>query len=92
MDNKTMANKIKNIEKKERISKKLDRIFKSSIGNKITHDIGYMPIHELIIKYHLGKDFAKIKGYDQKMNLLLHAVAFRRNRTWSDPSFLAAVV
>lgn len=75
MDNKIMANKIKNIEKKERISKKLDRIFKSSIGNKITHDIGYMPMHELIIKYHLGKDFAKIKGYDQKMNLLLHAVA-----------------
>uniref|UniRef100_A0AAU8BB48 Uncharacterized protein n=1 Tax=Dulem virus 42 TaxID=3145760 RepID=A0AAU8BB48_9CAUD len=75
MDKKIMAKKINDIKKKERISKKLEKKFASKRGVEMTDDIGYLPMDQYIAKYQLGKKFAKIKGYDQKLNLLLHAVA-----------------
>lgn len=74
MDNKTIAKANKNIEKKERISKKLVRMLESKIGTEIVRNIGFMPMHILMKKYHITY-LARAGNYDKQKNMLMHAVA-----------------
>lgn len=74
MEKKMIAKKLNNIEKKERISTKLTRLLESKIGTEIVRRIGFMPLHQMMIKYHMPY-LAKAGGYDQQMNMLMHAVA-----------------
>lgn len=73
MDKKIMAQKIKNIKVKERLSEKLAKFFNTTKGESLIRKIGYGNIDDIMSRFK-APSVAHIRSYTQKMNIVLSAV------------------
>lgn len=73
MDKKIMAQKIKNIKVKERLSEKLTKFFNTTKGESLIRRIGYGNIDDIMSQFK-APSVVHIRSYTQKMNIVLSAV------------------
>lgn len=73
MDKKIMAQKIKNIKVKERLSEKLVKFFNTTKGENLISKIGYGNIDDIMSRFKAPR-VVHIRSYTQKMNIVLSAV------------------